>query len=712
MKKTFSKIQLFILCGVFVCTNVQSSIQDEFSARQMEYLGRGLVAIKISAGVFLSWRSLATDAPDTSFKIYKNGKLLKTISASSPTNYTDVSGLATTKYKIETYAGDQLEDVSEEVTTWANQWKTIQLQRPVGATTPSGEAYTYTPNDCSVGDLDGDGEYEIVVKWEPSNAKDNSQAGYTGNVILDAYKLDGTFIWRIDLGINIRAGAHYTQFMVYDLDGDGRAEVACKTAPGSKDGLGEYVKAGNNTTDYRNTSGYVLSGNEYLTVFDGLTGKNLSTINFSPARGNVSDWGDSYGNRCDRFLACIAYLDGVLPSLVMGRGYYAKTMLAAYDFKNGALIKRWEYDSGRTSSSTNAYGQGNHNLSVGDVDNDGKDEIIYGSCAFDDDGTMMYRTGLGHGDAMHFSDIDPDRPGLEVFEVHEETGSGKWNQELHDARTGEIIWHSTAYNSDNGRGMSGDIDASYRGFEMWSSSETGVYDCKGNQISTGKPTTNFRIYWDGDLQDELLDGTKLDKWNSGRLMTFYNYNNAHEINSTKANPCLSGDILGDWREEVIYYNGADPSQLVIFTTITPTEHKLYTLMHDPVYRLGIAWQNVAYNQPPHLGFYIGDGLDNIPIPNIYTPKYENKQGTSIEKTTRSNPLQAYCSSDGVHVVSPDATIRSVSIYSIEGKLLYRKNNINTTQQVCPVKWCDKGTLLIKVLTENGTTVLTSMCWKM
>jgi rhamnogalacturonan endolyase len=387
-------------------------------------------------------------------------------------------------------------------------------------------------------------------------------------------------------------------------------------------------------------------------------------------------------------------------------------MLAAYDFKNGTLIKRWEYDSGKTSSSANAYGQGNHNLSVGDVDNDGKDEIIYGSCAFDDDGTIMYRTGLGHGDAMHFSDLDPDRPGLEVFEVHEETGSGKWNQELHDARTGEIIWHSAAYNSDNGRGMSGDIDANYRGFEMWSSSETGVYDCKGNQISTGKPTINFRIYWDGDLQDELLDGTKLDKWNGGRLMTFYNYSNAHEINGTKANPCLSGDILGDWREEVIYYNSAEPSQLVIFTTITPTENKLYTPMHDPVYRLGIAWQNVAYNQPPHLGFYIGDGLNNIPIPDIYTPKYENKPGTSIEKTSRSNPLRAYCCSDGVHIVSPDANIRSVSIYSIEGNLLYRKNNINTTQQVCPIGWYDKGTLLIKVLTENGTTVLRSMCWRM
>jgi rhamnogalacturonan endolyase len=711
IKKTYSTIISLLICSAFVCTNAQSSGNEELPARQMEYLGRGLVAVKISDGVFLSWRSLATDAPDTSFKLYKNGKLLKTISASSPTNYTDISGLASTKYKVETYVGSQLKDVSEEVATWANQWKIVQMQRPEGGTTPAGEAYTYTPGDCSAGDLDGDGEYEIVVKWDPSNAKDNANSGYSGNVILDAYKLDGTFLWRIDLGINIRSGAHYTQFMVYDLNGDGRAEVACKTAPGSKDGLGEYVKSTYNNTDYRNSSGYILTGNEYLTLFDGLTGKNLSTVNFSPARGSVSDWGDNYGNRSDRFLACIAYLDGVHPSLVMGRGYYAKTALTAYDYKNGALVERWKYDSGKTSSSSNAYSQGNHNLSAGDVDGDGKDEIIYGASAFDDDGKMMYRTGLGHGDAMHFSDLDPDRTGLEVFEVHEETGSGRWNHELHDARTGEIIWHSTAYNSDNGRGMSGDIDANHRGFEMWSSSEAGVYDCKGNQISTSKPTVNFRIYWDGDLQDELLDGTKLDKWNVGRLMTFYNFSNAHDINGTKATPCLSGDILGDWREEVVYYNGSDPSQLVIFTTITPTEHKLYTLMHDPVYRLGIAWQNVAYNQPPHLGFYIGDGLDNIPRPNIYTSKYENNPITSIEKTTKSNPLQAYCSSDGVHLVSPDAIIRSVSIYSIKGKLLYRNNKINTTELVCPVKWYGKGILLIKALTENGTTVLISRCWQ-
>jgi uncharacterized repeat protein (TIGR02543 family) len=311
----------------------------------------------------------------------------------------------------------------------------------------------------------------------------------------------------------------------------------------------------------------------------------------------------------------------------MCRGYYNKACLTAYDVVNKQLVQRWAYDSGASASVNGGSiaGMGNHNLSVADVDGDGKDEIIYGASAIDDNGKRLYSTGLGHGDAMHMSDLDPDRPGLEVWEVHEETGSGKWNHELHDARTGEILWHSDAYGSDNGRGMSGDIDASHRGFEMWSSAESGTYDCKGVKISNSKPSQNFRIYWDGDLQDELLDGSsnaKVTKWNGNGVSTLITFSGTNGVNGTKANPNLSGDILGDWREEAIYYVAPNASattvELRIYTTITPTTNRLYTLMHDPVYRLGIAWQNAAYNQPPHLGFYMGDGLDNVPVPNIYT----------------------------------------------------------------------------------------------
>lgn len=304
----------------------------------------------------------------------------------------------------------------------------------------------------------------------------------------------------------------------------------------------------------------------------------------------------------------------------MCRGYYTRVTLAAYDFRDGSLTERWFYDSG-TTDGIGGYGQGNHNLSVADVDGDGKDEIIYGACAIDDDGTLMYSTGLGHGDAIHVSDLMPDRPGLEVFCVHEEDHA-LYGTEIHDAATGEILW-GIFVGDDVGRGIAADVDAGYRGYEMWSSQSNVVYNVNGNGISLNRPSYNFRIYWDGDLQDELLDGTKLDKWNGNgtdRLFTFYLHNNAKEINGSKANPCLSADLLGDWREEVIYYNSEDPSQLMIFTTVIPTDHRLYTLMHYPVYRLGVAWQNVSYNQPPHLGFYIGEGLENIPVPAIYTPR--------------------------------------------------------------------------------------------
>jgi rhamnogalacturonan endolyase len=624
-------------------------------ARQQEELGRGLLAIKVSSGVYLSWRLLAADDyRRTRFSVYRNGALIREMPAGAPTCYTDTNGDASSVYSIKVIAdGVGALDSTAGVTPWTAQYNYIRLQRPADGTTPpnitfdgsstssireypNGESYTYLPNDCSVGDLDGDGEYEIVVKWDPSNSKDNSQTGITGNVYIDAYKLNGTRLWRIDLGKNIRAGAHYTQFLVYDFDGDGYAEMICKTAPGTIDGEGSYVAMNgddphavyrneNISTSGSNRTGYILTGPEYLTLFDGQTGKEQHTVAYKPARGTVSSWNDSYGNRVDRFLACVAYLDGERPSAVMCRGYYARAMLSAYDVRNKQLKERWHYDSGVTAG-VGLYGQGNHNLSVADVDDDGKDEIIYGAGAINDDGKLLYRTGLGHGDAMHLSDLDPDRPGLEVWEVHEEKTQGMYDYEMHDARTGEIIWRSGTYNSDNGRGLAADIDARYRGFEMWSSVGAGIYSCKGAQIATSKPSTNFRIYWDGDLQDELLDGNKLDKWTgsgTSRLITF----NGSSINGTKANPCLSADILGDWREEALYV--ANPDSLILYATTIPTEHRFFTLMHDPVYRLGIAWQNVSYNQPPHLGLYLPDNIDSLKSgagdPNLFIV-YLNPQG--------------------------------------------------------------------------------------
>ncbi|MDR1381841.1 MAG: rhamnogalacturonan lyase [Tannerella sp.] len=581
----------------------------------MEYLDRGLVAVKAADGVFLSWRLLDGDSSGESFNIYKNGVLLNQQPLSEATCYTDENGTVSDRYAVKTLSGKVAAE-SKTVSPWEQPYKIIRMNRPeapeAGTPEPGRNAPAYLPNDCGVGDLDGDGEYEIVVKWN-ARARDNSHEGMTDNVYLDAYKLDGTQLWRIDLGKNIRAGAHYTQFMVYDLDGDGIAEIACKTAPGTIDGRGEAVLLDRDdpNMNYRNEKGHVIDGPEYLTVFNGKTGAAATTIPYNPPRGNDlrAIWGDAGGNRSDRYLACIAYLDGKHPSLVMCRGYYTRAVLAAYDFKDGKLTERWVYDSGLQKDTKNtAYGQGNHSIAVGDTDGDGCDEIIYGGAAIDHDGVLMYSTGLGHGDAHHLSDLNPDRKGLEFFTVHESKPNPA-GVELRDARTGELLFGRPT-TIDVGRGLAADIDPRYRGFEFWSSASDSVYNINGEVISTQKPSVNFRIYWDGDLQDELLDGTKIAKWNGNGtdLLVDFKTCGAASINGTKNNPCLSADLLGDWREEAIYYNQEEPDKLMIFTTVIPTQYRLPALMQDPVYRLSVAWQNVAYNQPPHLGFYIGDGI--------------------------------------------------------------------------------------------------------
>lgn len=586
-------------------------VTEAAGTRQMEFLDRGVVAVKTGTGVFVSWRLLGTEGSNVSFNVYRDGTKVNASPITNSTNLQDASGTSSSKYTVRAVVGGTEQAASAAASVWGNNYLSVPLSIPAGGTTPDGVAYTYSANDASAGDLDGDGEYELIVKWDPSNSKDNSQSGYTGEVFIDAYKLNGTRLWRISLGKNIRAGAHYTQFMVYDLDGDGKAEVAMKTADGSKDGTGTVI--GDASKDYRNSSGYVLSGPEFLTIFNGQTGKALSTVNYEPARGNVSDWGDNYGNRVDRFLAAIAYLDGERPSLVMARGYYTRTVLVAYNWRNGQLTKQWTFDS-NTFGNAGYAGQGNHNLSVADVDGDGKDEIIYGAMAVDDNGKGLYTTGLHHGDAMHLSDLDPDRAGLEVFQVHETPSNA--GVEFRDARTGQLIW-GIPTTKDIGRGMAADIDPRYKGAEVWA--DGGLYTAKGQKIGTTLPSsTNFGIWWDGDLLRELLDSNRIDKWDyaNSKTVNLLTASGVSSNNGTKSTPNLQADLFGDWREEVVWRT-SDSSALRIYTTTAVTDKRIYTLMHDPVYRLGIAWQNVAYNQPPHTGFYLGEGMSTPPVPNIH-----------------------------------------------------------------------------------------------
>ncbi|WP_083886148.1 rhamnogalacturonan lyase [Actinoalloteichus spitiensis] len=607
-----------------------ATTEDATPARQAERLDRGLLAVPTEDGVLVSWRLFGTDPQDLGFHLFRDGRKINRQPIRSSTNFLDPDGAPGDTYELMPL-GQGGRGASETTTALAEAHFDIPLNKPAGGTTPDGGEFEYRINDASVGDLNGDGQYDIVVKWEPTNAQDNSRSGYTGEVFLDAYTLEGEQLWRLGLGPNIRAGAHYTQFLVYDFDGNGRSEVVLRTADGTVDGLGQVI--GDPEADYRNSSGYVLTGPEFLTVFDGLTGEALETVDFEPARGDICQWGDCYGNRGDRFLAAVAYLDGERPSIMMSRGYYEKTVLAAYDWRDGELTQRWIFDSDEPGNGAYAR-QGNHNLSVGDVDGDGRDEIVFGQMTVDDDGTGLYSTGLGHGDAMHLGNLDPSRDGLEVFGV-QESSSARYGLALRDAGSGEVLWGEHT-GRDTGRGTAGDIDPRYPGAEAWAvdgewNSPTGwLVSASGELISNNIPPANFVVWWDGDLGREILDHDfresdrrgvgRIDKWDweNETLVNLLTPTGTQSINDTKGNPSLQADILGDWREEVLWPT-EDDTALRVYTTTYPTEHRITTLMHDPIYRLGVAWQNVAYNQPPHTSFFLGFDMETPDQPNIYYP---------------------------------------------------------------------------------------------
>lgn len=585
------------------------------TVRQAEALDRGVVSVHTDSGNLVSWRWLGTDPDNVSFNVYRAGTKVNSTPVTGATDYFHAGAPAQADYTVRAIVGGVEQADSVHAIQFRAGYKDVPLTAPAGGTTPDGVAYTYEANDASVGDLDGDGALDLVLKWQPTNAKDNSQSGYTGNTIVDGIKLDGTRLWRVDLGRNIRSGAHYTQFQVYDYDGDGRAEVAMKTADGSTDGTGAVI--GSAAADHRNSSGYVLSGPEYLTMFNGQTGRAMQSVDYVPARGTVSSWGDSYGNRVDRFLAGTAYLDGSRPSLIMARGYYTRTVIAAWDWRGGAFTRRWTFDTNSSTNTGRGYdGQGNHQLSVADVDGDGRDEIVYGAMAVDDNGNALWTTKNGHGDAMHVGDLDPSRAGLEEFKVDEDGSKpASW---MADARTGQILW-STPAGGDNGRGVAGDIWAGSAGAESWSAADSGIRNPRGTVVASRKPSsTNFLSWWDGDTVRELLDGTHIDKYGTAADTRLLTGSAVHSNNGTKATPALSGDILGDWREEVIWPT-SDNTALRIYSTPYETSTRITTLLHDTQYRTALAWQNTAYNQPPHPSFFIGDGMPTAPRPTVYTP---------------------------------------------------------------------------------------------
>ncbi|MFD9700352.1 rhamnogalacturonan lyase [Lentzea sp. NPDC059081] len=712
-----------------------------------ERLDRGLVAVTAADGVHLSWRLLgheatgatATGLAGPDFAVYRDGKRIATVRDS--TTYADPAPVPGARYQVAPVVRGIALGRGRPVTPWSSTFHDLPLRKPADGVTPAGEAYTYSANDVSVGDVDGDGQFEYVVKWDPSNSKDVSQVGYTGPVLLDTYRLDGTFLHRISLGVNIRAGAHYTQFLVYDFDGDGRAELMTKTAPGTKDGSGRYVtmpredvRAGySHTDDYRlsadgyrthlvtmfrgwqahpevvaghwpatleqafgiepryayplseqdaaaladhfldvyapsrsannrlrDFAGFIVDGPEYLTVFDGATGRELQTVRYEPGRHDDGlMWGDyampriEPGNRVDRFLSGVAYLDGARPSAIFARGYYTRSTVAAYDWNGRRLTKRWLADSGwvpmpnpfddtphgrdgTNPSHARLTTQGAHSLSVADVDHDGRQEIVYGGATLDDDGSLLYSsTGVlppgsaepgatvrvGHGDALHVTDIDPDRPGLEIFMVHEGARGAPYGYALRDAATGGTIYGAYS-GTDTGRGMIGDVRPDVRGIETWSSmpggsDSGGLWSASGTRLDTRSPGTNMSIRWAGDLTTQIVNGAQdvtptIDDWQRGTLLTA---SGTRANNGTKGTPSLVADVFGDWREELVVRT-QDSTALRFYLSTEPTTRKMYTLMADRQYRVEVARQQTTYNQPSYPGFHLASDTDfsRVPLP--------------------------------------------------------------------------------------------------
>ena len=589
-----------------------------------EKLSRGLIGIPTEDGMYFSWRMTLEDAAGLQFDLYRSSgggaevKLNK-----EPIDRTSDFLDRTVDYTVDNRW--TLKATTGEVAIWTrlkgeerNPYLSVPVCKPEDGEI-AGESFTYTANDCSVGDLDGDGEYEIILKWFPSNSKRPPQRGFTGNTYLDAYKMDGTRLWRIDLGPNVRSGAATTNFLVFDFDGDGCAEICCKTGDGTVDGLGHRI--GDAQADWRTwdkkspTYGKIVNGPEYLTVFEGRTGKELDSKEYIPTRYPLDGWGgvggncgnDNTGGRSDRFTAGVAFLDGKTPSPVMVRGWYGRTVVAAWTFTNGALKHTWTFDS--AAPGWEAYsGMGNHSVTVADFDGDGCDEICVGAMTVDHDGKGLFTTGLRHGDALHAGRFIPSRQGMQVFGVHENEGDNEIVKRtpavaMFDGATGEIIWQD-GLGQDAGRGVAADIDPRYDGAECWCNIGGLRRGDTGEIISNRKPgSCNFTIYWDADPLAELLDHVSISKWNWNTESTdlLLKAEGVVSNNGTKGNPCLSGDILGDWREEVIWPS-EDQTELRIYSTTIPAVDRRATWMNDRQYRLAIAWQNVAYNQPPHSSF--------------------------------------------------------------------------------------------------------------
>lgn len=856
-----------------------AALQTDQPTRRMEFLDRGLVAVQVESGVYLSWRFLGDEPDSTRFRVYRDGAPIAEVAGSS--NYSDPDGTAGSTYAVAAVVDGVEREPSAELVPQSEQYFDIPLQRPQAAPAPlletfprtvTGKVYepvdmqllrdvreahdnenglrpseynalvdrfrahygdpewkpktrfadpaymvtpgrfrmsdalfdeldaaftryvdeldrgprldwrrnadgsiatqtaSYTPGDATVGDLDGDGDYELVLKWNPSNQRDSSQYGTTSPTIIDAYTLEGTLLWRVNVGYNIRAGAHDTQLVVADFDLDGKAELIIKTADGTTTGhvvdgqyvvndvvgradaapdqIAAYIAAGDEESleeyyDGLNTyavswiipggstppednfrqwgkvyvHGVIGTSNEYLTAFDGETGRVIDTVDYAfpygepnwgaapvdhrgasflnpvrdggpgeppqvpvppeeipdaywvneETRWGFYPWGDHQGNRSNRFIAGIAYLDGERPSAVMGRGYYARATVAAYALEEGELVLGDTFDSEDHPDPELYHHKGAQTITMSDVDLDGKDEIVFGALILEEDLTPRTVAGtwfpfpvpevnvnltdqmhnpdtddrfsyLGHGDAFHVGDFNPGIPGTEVFLTSEipadfnsigpdgEKGFGyRPSASVYDPRTGEVLVGMYSARGDLERGVAANIDPNQPGAEYWTngyvwSTITGERMYANASGSAGLPH-NFLLYWDGDLQRELLDGNTISKADTeydelpatvGDTNLLVAPGATGTFDGGRNSPIVSADLFGDWREEVVWRVGTDT--LRVYTTTISTEHRIRTLMHDPQYRVSVASEGSVYNQPPHPGFFLDDDTDTYPLP--------------------------------------------------------------------------------------------------
>ena len=564
--------------------------------------------------ILVSWRMFPTDNAYTAFDLYRtDGNGLEVKVNSEPivnsTNFQDTKADRTVDntYRL-CYAGNN--ETLETYTITARQaseglpFLTISLR----GTADIDPLFPYKANDASIGDLDGDGMYEIVLKRlveivaDEEDVESATASKVRHTTLFEAYKLDGTFLWRIASGPNIPLG-NSAAFAVYDFDGDGKCEVALRTAEGTVFGDGTEIGDinGDGKTDYRIPgANYIHGGPEFLSIIEGTTGKELARTDYI-ALGTSEDWGDDYYKRSSSYRIGLGNFSGTNTSILICRGVYAKMVLEAWDFQGGELSKRWRFDT--TDGVHDSYaGQGNHSLSVGDVDADGMDEVVYGACTIDHDGKGLNNSGFGHGDALHLGKFDPSRPGLQIWSCFE---TGSIGAALRDARTGEVLWR---YNdsSDVGAALVADIDPASPGCEMWWF-KGNVHSCTGVDLGYTASSCNMAIWWSGSLNRQLLNSRRIEApiEDSGRVFSIYEYK--VDKRGSKSNPCFYGDILGDWREEMIM-SAEDGTALYIFSTWYPTNYKFPYLMSDHVYEMSAINQNIGYNMPTQLGYYLGSDL--------------------------------------------------------------------------------------------------------